>query len=103
MTTNKLLLSVAGFAALSAVAISSVIAADAGKGKAANAGSEKCYGVVKAGANDCASASKSHSCAGHAADDNMGDDWIMLPKGLCARLANGSTEPQVEEQHDEDL
>lgn len=49
---------------------------------------EKCYGVVKAGANDCAAAS--HTCKGHAAKDGTGEDWINAPKGLCAKLVGGS-------------
>jgi uncharacterized membrane protein len=36
---------------------------------------EKCFGVAKAGANDCASASGSHSCAGQARKDNDAMDW----------------------------
>lgn len=55
---------------------------------------EKCYGVVKAGHNDCASASGSHSCAGHATEDASGEEWIYLPEGTCERLAGGSTEPK---------
>ena len=29
-------------------------------------GKEKCYGIAKAGKNDCAAANGSHSCAGQA-------------------------------------
>ncbi|MCB1838982.1 MAG: DUF2282 domain-containing protein [Rhodospirillales bacterium] len=54
---------------------------------------EKCYGVVKAGKNDCGSADKAHSCAGHAGVDRSGQEWIGLPKGVCERLAGGSLEP----------
>jgi uncharacterized membrane protein len=54
---------------------------------------EKCYGVVKAASNDCASASGSHSCAGHAATDGDGGEWIALPAGVCSKLVNGSLEP----------
>lgn len=57
------------------------------------AANEKCYGVVKAGANDCANASKSHSCAGQATADSDGGEFISLPAGLCDRLAGGSTAP----------
>ncbi len=49
---------------------------------------EKCYGVVKAGQNDCAA--MGHSCAGKAAKDG-GGEWVYTPKGLCAKLANGTT------------
>ncbi len=54
---------------------------------------EKCYGVVKAGKNDCAAAGGSHSCAGHAAADATGDEWVALPKGVCEKLVNGSLTP----------
>lgn len=76
-------------AAVGLVAISGIAASD----NAEAADKEKCYGVVKAGANDCASADGSHSCAGHAADDASGSEWIYVPKGLCERLADGSTSP----------
>ena len=51
---------------------------------------EKCYGVVKAGKNDCSSAKKGeHSCAGGAAKDGDTNEWILLPTGTCDRLVNG--------------
>lgn len=67
----------------------------AGAGTAAHAQSEKekCYGVVKAGKNDCAAAGGSHACAGSALTDALGDEWIAMPKGLCERLAGGSLTP----------
>ncbi|MCL9777395.1 BufA1 family periplasmic bufferin-type metallophore [Vibrio methylphosphonaticus] len=51
---------------------------------------EKCYGVSKAGKNDCAT--KTSSCAGTAKEDNQTDAFVVLPKGLCGKLAGGSTE-----------
>ena len=56
--------------------------------KAAMADTEKCFGVAKAGKNDCAS--NGHSCAGQAKADANGKEWIKLPKGTCDRL-NGGT------------
>ena len=50
-------------------------------------GMEKCYGVVKAGKNDCATAS--HACAGHSTTQSD-KDWISLPKGTCERLTGGA-------------
>ncbi len=50
---------------------------------------EKCYGVVKAGQNDCAA--MGHSCAGKAAKDGTAGEWVYAPKGLCAKLVNGTT------------
>lgn len=55
---------------------------------------EKCYGVVKAGKNDCSSAKKGeHSCAGGASIDGDKNEWILLPKGTCDRIVNGTTKP----------
>lgn len=51
---------------------------------------EKCYGVVKAGKNDCASKINKHSCAGMSRLDNDPNEWIKLPKGLCDKMVGGS-------------
>lgn len=61
---------------------------------AAKEGMEKCYGVVKAGKNDCKSMSGKHSCAGQASKDGVGDEWVYVPEGLCDKLAGGSTTPK---------
>ena len=50
---------------------------------------EKCYGVAKAGKNDCAT--KNGSCAGTAKQDNQKDAFVVVPEGLCSKLAGGST------------
>ncbi len=55
---------------------------------------EKCYGVVKAGKNDCANAAGTHSCAGQAKKDADGGEWVYVPKGLCDKLAGGSVTPK---------
>lgn len=54
---------------------------------------EKCYGVVKAGHNDCGDAAGKHSCMGNASVDGSGQDWVAVPEGLCEKLVGGSTEP----------
>ena len=51
-------------------------------------GAEKCYGVVKAGKNDCGA--KGHACAGQATKDGAGDEWGYLPKGNCERIVGAS-------------
>jgi uncharacterized membrane protein len=48
------------------------------------AGSDKCYGIAKAGQNDCGTAR--HTCAGKAARDNDPDEWRYVPKGTCDKL-----------------
>ena len=45
---------------------------------------EKCYGVAKAGQNDCGTAR--HTCAGQAKQDNAPDEWKYVPKGTCEKL-----------------
>ncbi len=50
---------------------------------------EKCYGIAKAGKNDCAARDGSHSCAGQSKKDNDTATWVYVPKGLCERLAGG--------------
>jgi uncharacterized membrane protein len=59
----------------------------------APAGMEKCYGIVKAGRNDCATAK--HGCAGQAKADAEGDEWIALPKGTCAKIVGASLTPKA--------
>lgn len=51
---------------------------------------EKCYGVVKAGKNDCASKANKHSCSGRAKVDGDPNEWIKLPSGLCEKIVGGS-------------
>ena len=50
---------------------------------------EKCYGVVKAGKNDCGAKDGSHACAGMSKVDGDSNEWVMVPKGLCHKLAGG--------------
>ena len=43
----------------------------------------KCYGIAKAGKNDCATAS--HGCAGAAKTDNDPAEWKFAPKEECEK------------------
>ena len=47
---------------------------------------EKCYGVAKAGQNDCANLSGSHSCAGQSKKDMDAGEWKFAPKGTCKQM-----------------
>lgn len=51
---------------------------------------EKCYGIAKAGKNDCASADGSHSCAGLAKIDADLNEWVLLPADTCDAIIGGS-------------
>ena len=55
---------------------------------AKSAPKEKCYGIAKAGQNDCGTAR--HSCAGKATKDNAPDEWKYVPKGTCDKLGGRS-------------
>lgn len=52
---------------------------------------EKCYGVAKAGKNDCAT--NAHGCATEAKKDRDPSEWINVPKGTCDKIAGGKTTP----------
>jgi uncharacterized membrane protein len=52
---------------------------------------EKCYGVARAGMNDCFFAS--NACAGTVAKDNDPKAWIYVPQGTCKKITGGTTEP----------
>jgi uncharacterized membrane protein len=74
--------------------LASVLALALGQAQAADAKppQEKCFGVAKAGDNDCATASGSHSCAGQAKADNAADDWKYVAKGTCKSLGGKTAE-----------
>lgn len=44
---------------------------------------EKCFGIAKAGQNDCASVSGAHSCAGQSKVDMDKMEWKYVAKGTC--------------------
>ncbi|MBC7452877.1 MAG: DUF2282 domain-containing protein [Massilia sp.] len=74
--------------ALIAAALAGVCAINASTVSAApaKAAKEKCFGVVKAGQNDCASADGSHSCSGQATADKDANDWKYVAKGTCKKV-----------------
>jgi uncharacterized membrane protein len=53
---------------------------------------EKCYGIAKAGKNDCQTANS--SCAGTSKRNGQGDAWVYLPKGSCDKVVGGSMQPK---------
>lgn len=77
-------------------ALASVIALGlAGNAAAADpAGKEKCYGIAKAGQNDCANLSGTHSCAGQSKADMSPEEWKYVAKGSCQKLG-GKTADQA--------
>jgi uncharacterized membrane protein len=83
MSTNEKILH-AAVASLLALGLSQPAAAQDKK----DAEKEKCYGVAKAGQNDCGTAQ--HTCAGKAKKDNAPDEWKYVPRGTCEK-AGGKT------------
>lgn len=47
---------------------------------------EKCFGIAKAGQNDCASISGVHSCAGQSKVDMDKGEWKYVAKGTCKAM-----------------
>ncbi|MFZ2315915.1 MAG: DUF2282 domain-containing protein [Gammaproteobacteria bacterium] len=72
----------AAFVALTATS-ATLAATDAAKQE-----TEKCYGIVKTGMNDCATAKA--SCAGSSTKDKQSDAFVFVPKGLCDKIVGGS-------------
>lgn len=75
-----------------AAAFATVCAAGIGAAHAADMPKEKCFGIAKAGQNDCASVSGVHSCAGQSKTDNDKSEWKYVAKGTCQK-AGGSMAP----------
>jgi len=80
---NKQLIAAAAFTAvLGATLASPVFAAD----------KEKCYGIAKAGQNDCKG--NNHSCAGQGTKDMDKGEFKAVPAGTCQQMG-GSLQPGV--------
>ena len=79
---------------MSAVALAFTMAAtaDAGPAPKPKFEAEKCYGVAKAGKNDCKAGS--HDCAGKSTVDADPQSFVVVPKGTCEKIAGGSMQPQ---------
>lgn len=73
---NKLLLSAALAGVMAAGATAPALAET-------HADKEKCFGIAKAGKNDCAAADGSHACAGQAKVDGQAHEWKYVAKGEC--------------------
>ena len=74
-------------AALAAVfALSAGVTMAAADEHKAKGDTEKCYGVVKAGKNDC-KAGAGTSCAGTATADYQGNAFKLVPTGSCTSIS----------------
>ena len=75
--------------ALIAAALATVCTAAAATDKP-KAEQEKCFGIAKAGQNDCAAAGV-HGCASQSKVDKGGADWKYVAKGTCAKAGGKLT------------
>lgn len=82
MTALTLSSALAGAIALSAAGLPAQAAGD----------QVKCYGISKAGENDCANQAAGHSCAGHSKESYNGQDFKAVTKAQCMEMM-GKTEP----------
>lgn len=55
-------------------------------------GKDKCWGIAKAGQNDCAAGK--HACAGQSKADNDPASWKYVEKGSCEKLGGKTSAPK---------
>lgn len=72
-------------AAIAAVLVSALAAGATTAQAQAKKPMEKCYGVAKAGKNDCA-AGAGTSCAGTSKVDYQRNAWKLVPAGTCTKI-----------------
>jgi uncharacterized membrane protein len=82
---NALVLSGAVLAALAAVQRYTHVLL--GSGERFELPRERCYGVARAGQNDCGTAV--HACAAQSRTDGAEDEWLSVPAGTCLKIADG--------------
>jgi uncharacterized membrane protein len=56
--------------------------------------SEKCYGIAKAGQNDCKG--EGHNCSGKSEVDGSKSEYLLVPAGLCDKIVGGSLTPDAD-------
>ena len=82
--------------ALAAVAAGAAMAQDKNSTAMMKGDKEKCFGVAKAGQNDC-EAGPGTTCAGTSKVDYQGNAWKLVPKGTCEQIqtpkGKGSLKP----------
>jgi uncharacterized membrane protein len=87
--SNRIVQLQAAVASLLAIGVAT---AATGHDPAPAAGTEKCYGVAKAGQNDCGTSK--HACAGMSKADRDPLDWKMVAKGTCEKLGGTVDAPK---------
>jgi len=78
----------AAMAGALAVGVAGIAYGQSGPAPSPKFAAEKCYGIAKAGKNDCQT--NASACAGTSKRDNQADAWIYVPKGTCDKIVGGS-------------
>ncbi len=82
MSTTRSMINAAASTLLAAGLLATSVSAVAADAPA----KEKCFGVSKAGQNDCGSKASKHSCAGQSKTDNDPNDFKLVAKGTCEKM-----------------
>lgn len=53
---------------------------------------EKCFGIARAGKNDCQTANS--ACATTSKRDGQADAWVYVPVGACTKVVGGNLQPK---------
>ena len=76
-----------------AAAVAAAVALAAAPAAEAQFRGVKCYGVTKAGQNDCAHAQGLHLCSGEALVDYDGGDWKLVKNAAECEAKQGVLNP----------
>ena len=87
MDPTRILIRSAIAGLIAAAAVQPAVAQDKGGQR------QKCYGIAKAGQNDCGTAK--HTCAGEAKRDNDPADWKYVPAGTCEKMGGKPAAPKA--------
>ena len=82
---NKRVIASSTLASMLVLALGQAQAADAKPAQ------EKCFGIAKAGQNDCAT--DLHSCAGQSKADDGAAEWKYVAKGTCEKMGGATAAP----------
>ena len=83
--SNRTLITTAAASLMSLAMLSAPVLAQA-------AAKEKCFGIAKAGQNDCANLAGTHSCAGQSKVDSDKGEWKYVAEGTCKTMNGMSME-----------
>ena len=81
---QRLILSSALASVLAMGVLSQAAAQDAKK--------EKCFGIAKAGQNDCSNLAGTHTCAGQSKLDMDAGEWKYVAAGTCKQMGGKSAD-----------